>query len=171
MFGDRLVSIAIFVLLGVIFIAARSGLLPENICNNNLFYNIFREFIHIDTYHFILNAIALYYVSRLEARVGSAKYALLVTAIVIVSALITYLANAMFNFTCAIGFSGVLLGLMAYDLLTRDKTINWKALVYLLLVSINPTAAGGQTVSISGHLIGIISGVLMFGADQAIKYV
>ena len=153
------VSIAIGIVLVAIFTMYKSGKFTQLPCENNLLKNASRDFIHVDTYHLIVNMLALYYVSDLEVQIGSVKYTALVTIIVAVSAVLTYFADKVLHLTCSIGFSGVLLGLMAYTLLARREKLNWKPILYLIAVSVTPSA---PNISVSGHLIGIIAGVAAF---------
>ena len=158
------VSIVVALVLVAVFVMYRTSNVSVP-CENNLLTNASRDFIHIDPYHLIVNLMGLYYVASLERRVGSYKYASLIAILVALSSIFTYTSEKLFNLNCSIGFSGVLLGLMTYGLLSRREKIDWKPVLYLVAISITPTA---PNVSVSGHLIGIVAGITAFFGTQLI---
>jgi membrane associated rhomboid family serine protease len=157
--SNKPVSIAVGVVLVAIFTMYQTGKLHKLPCENNLLKNASRDFIHVDMYHLVINMLGLYYISDLEIQIGSVKYTALIAAIVVLSSLYTYLTKKVLDLTCAIGFSGVLLGLMAFALLSQREKLDWKPIFYLVAISVNP---GAGNISVSGHLIGIAAGVTAF---------
>lgn len=159
----RPVSIVLGVALSVVFGLYRGNVVQGIDCGNNVGAAIVRDFTHVDIMHFIVNMASFAYVSGVEAREGSVKYLAVVGGILILSALATVGLTAMLNLRCSIGFSGVVLGLMAYGLVTSDLKQFWIPLAYLLLVSVLPTSSN---VSISGHLIGLGAGSIIGLIDR-----
>ncbi len=153
----RLVSLVIGVLLVAIF---GLKLDTSTLCNNNILHNASRDFIHAEPYHLLVNLFGLYYVSALEEKIGSAKYSILVVSLILLSSLITFIARKMFDIKCSIGFSGVILGLLSYMLLDSSKdNSSLYPILYLIAISIYPTS---KNISVSGHLIGIFSGIIAY---------
>lgn len=154
----RPVSIGLGATLATVFGLYRSGKFQTLDCSNTYGATVKRDFIHLDTYHLLVNLLSLFYVSGLEAQIGSVRFLALVGSIVLIAALATMGITRLFNVKCSIGFSGIILGLMAFALLTGRKELNWVPLLYLVAVSVAPT---GQNISVSGHLIGIATGVVL----------
>jgi len=159
----RPVSIVIGVALSVVFGLYRGGVLTDIDCSNNVGAALLRDFTHVDVLHFLVNMVSFAYVSGVEKREGSLKYLAVMGGILILSALATVGLTAWLNVRCSIGFSGVVLGLMAYGLITSDLKQFWVPLLYLLAVSIMPTSSN---VSISGHLIGLGAGSIIGLLDR-----
>lgn len=156
----RPVSIATALALSGVFAYEKSGKAPEVNCENRFLPTVGRDFIHKDTDHFASNMLALLLVSNVEAAVGSAEFLAAMGSILLLSALLTMGLTKLFSIDCSVGFSGVLLGLMTFGLLTADsKVLNWSAVALLVLTSVAPLFTGNSGgVSVSGHLIGIAAG-------------
>lgn len=157
----RPVSIATGVALITVFGLYKSGKLDESKidCSNKFLPTVARDFTHVDTMHLVFNLVALFYVSKMETQFGSIQFLALMGLIVLITALGTMAATKLFGVNCAVGFSGALLGLMAFGLTSGTEKLNWLPLVYLVAVSVIPVP--GQNISISGHLIGIATGALL----------
>ena len=154
----RLVSISIAILLAAIYGAYSTGTLTEIPCQNTLLNSAVRDFIHVDSYHLIVNLLGLYYVSTLEQKVGPLHYTAVISGIVAISAVLTFFVTKVLAVNCSIGFSGVILGLMSYTLARRGLHVSWQPILYLIAVS---ASSRSPNVSVSGHLIGIVSGLLV----------
>jgi hypothetical protein len=59
---------------------------------------------------------------------------------------------------CSIGFSGILFGLMTWELITTRK-IDIELLLAIVVTVVAPSI-GNKKVSLTGHTIGAVSGVL-----------
>ena len=159
----RPVSIVIGIALAAIFGLYSSGTINQIDCRNTVGAAVVRDFTHTDLVHFLVNIVSFAYISGVEAREGSLKYVAVVGGVLLLSALATVGLTALFNVQCSIGFSGVVLGLMAYALVSSETKQFWVPLIYLLVVSILPTDGN---VSISGHLIGIAAGSIIGAIDR-----
>jgi membrane associated rhomboid family serine protease len=159
----RPVSIILGVALSVVFGLYRSNVVQGVDCSNNVGAAVVRDFTHTDTLHFLVNMLSFVYVSGIESREGSVKYLAVIGGILLLSALATVGLTTMLKLRCSIGFSGVILGLMAYGLVTSDLKQFWVPLLYLIGVSVLPTS---QNVSISGHLIGLGAGSIIGLIDR-----
>ena len=155
---NRVVSSLIGAILVAVFF-----LRPGVDCTNSLLSTAQREFIHIEPYHLVLNLYALYRISHLEGVVGSPKFAVVTALMVVASTVATHLLTKVLPIKCSIGFSGVLLGLMAYAFVTQSEKMTLLPVVYLALSSV-----GGPNVSVSGHLIGIVCGTLIGVASRLV---
>ena len=158
---DRPVSIFIALFLMLMF--RQRTQIP---CENNLISNSVRDFIHADSYHLLINLFGLYYISDLETKIGSQNYFILILDMILLSSIIKYFVKLYFNTKCSIGFSGVILGAITYNILLQKGSFGIKPILFLILVSIFPSR---QNVSISGHLIGIASGVISFFGQKLIN--
>lgn len=156
----RPVSIAVAAALTGVFAYEQSANAKPIDCSNTFGATLSRDFIHTEMPHFASNMLALFLVSNVEAQIGSVEFVAAMGSILLLSALLTMGLTRLFNFNCSIGFSGVLLGMMAFALVSADsKVLNWSALGVLLLTSVAPLATPESRVSVSGHLIGIVSGL------------
>ena len=63
--------------------------------------------------------------------------------------------------TCSIGFSGVLYGLLAWNILT-DRNISMESLITIIVLVIEPSLTSAN-VSFSGHALGAVSGIITYG--------
>jgi len=82
------------------------------------------NFIHIDFEHLLANLFGLYSLSRVERNMGTKPFFFLVLYLLIVSSVIESIIHKIFkNIPCSIGFSGVLFGVMTYEII-KTKKIN-----------------------------------------------
>ena len=173
--GAKKVSAILGIVNIIIYVLIEFGMKNEvnvtKMCTNNMPHGILREFTHFSMYHLITNMVALYYVSRLEPLIGSIQMAAASGLIILISSIFTIIMrHSIPKVKCSIGFSGVILGLLAYEILAKQfQTSNTDGnglkpsiilLVFLALSSVGPS--GAKNVSVSGHLIGIMAGLLSY---------
>lgn len=136
-------------------------------CQNSVKDLILSQFVHIDFTHIVLNMLSFRVISKLELIVGNLKYLGIIGSIVGLNVFFEKLARTLFNLNCSIGFSGVLLGLVAYDTVMRQGyKLDPMTSLFLLYTALAP-ALYIPNLSISGHLIGILSGSII-GLGQSV---
>lgn len=118
-----------------------------------------RPLYHNDFTHLILNSLSLYGLSSMEDVIGKSKFIQAVLFIWIVSRLLLYLLHkiAPSANTYAVGFSGVVFGLIIVYLFTLNEN-NQTELMYLVLSVAPQLFIPG--ISYVGHLCGIIAGLI-----------
>ncbi len=129
-------------------------------CGSGIMDRFYSNFVHTTIPHMVGNLVGLYALARVEKDMGSKKFALLIAYLLIFNTLAEVALHTLVPSTpCSIGFSGILFGILIWELITHkgvDKTI----LASILLITVFPTIAKGDKVSLEGHLIGSISGVV-----------
>lgn len=167
----RPVSVAVGLVLGGVFAYEQSENAKPIDCANTFDATLGRDFIHTETSHFVSNMLALLLVSNVEAKVGSVQFLCVMGLILLISALVTMGLTSLFKLKCSIGFSGVLLGMMSYALVAADsKVVNWSALGVLVLTSVAPLLQANSRISVSGHLIGICTGLAVGLAARLVLF-
>ena len=127
-------------------------------CKYNLLETVLRSFIHVDILHLIFNLIAFWNIVR-QSHLGNYQLLFIVSSLIVMTTIGELVVNQIIPLTCSIGWSGIVLGLLAYTMLSKMKKWDWKILLYLVFISVR----GPSNVSISGHLIGVFSGILLYG--------
>lgn len=127
-------------------------------CEKNMVSIFYSNFIHVEPYHLIANLFALYVLSRVERDIGAKQFSMLILFLLVITSLTEVLIHKIIHLPCSIGFSGILFGVMAYEI-TSKKGFDW-----LLLLSISGIIASSSLQdsrsSLVGHTIGAISGVI-----------
>lgn len=128
-------------------------------CDKNMVDNFKSTFVHVDRLHLMSNLYALYALSRVERELGTKKFLILIIFLVCINTIIeTSLHKITNKIPCSIGFSGILFGIMAYEIITQ-RGIDPYILSSILIMVITPSLKSSK-VSFSGHLIGTVSGVI-----------
>lgn len=127
-------------------------------CGTNLVSKLTSNFVHIDFYHLVSNLVGLFALSKIEEKLGAKKFLLLILFLVTITSAIEIVLHKLFkSYPCSIGFSGILFGILTYEITTLHKFDP------LLLVPIFTTIflpSNAEKTSILGHFIGAISGVI-----------
>ena len=85
--------------------------------DNDFLTRLSSNFIHIETLHLLSNIIGLITLSYIEKNIGTFKFIKLICLLVILISIF----ELFFKNQCSIGFSGVLYGLISYDMITEKK--------------------------------------------------
>jgi membrane associated rhomboid family serine protease len=126
-------------------------------CQKTFIAHLSNTFMHASTLHIIGTVLALGIMSRIEYDQGSLTFTLLVTSLVILSSLLEYqLRLCDKSAPCGIGFSGIVIGLVAFEL--KDTTL--MQATPLLMTLLYP-ALINPSISFEGHAIGVIAGLFM----------
>lgn len=157
---SRPVTTTLSVLMVVILILYSVGYLKNFYCENNVINGLNRTFIHGSWDHILANILAFYALSRIEIKHGSGFFISLILQIAVLAALIEFVARKFIHLKCSVGFSGVLFGLLAWELVSKKSKVDKQVLYTLAIAIILPSLVSEKT-SFSGHLIGAISGLLI----------
>jgi len=157
------VSITTSIILIFIYIFYRSQLLTQIPCDPTIVNSLYRHFVHIDLSHIVSNIFALIVLSKIENKIGSKKFFILLILLIILNTIFDYIFRIIVkNSKCSIGFSGILFGLLSYSLITNSNNgkINLQIIALIIILTIEPSMKS-KNVSLVGHSIGAISGIII----------
>ena len=148
---------AILVVVSLLFIFRQWVNLP---CGHDVLSAFSRNFIHVDPLHLIINLYGFYRLSDLEFSLGSIRYLVLILVLSFFQTVLEwlYLTIRPLGVSCSIGFSGILFGILTF-MFFFDRGIDF-TLLSALLLSIVSSAATDRRISFTGHLFGVIAGLL-----------
>ena len=154
------VTLVIGVSVVIIFLLYTTSVVKSIPCGKGFMDTFMSNFVHVDLYHLLANVYALYTLSRVEVGLGSKKFFSLIVFILILNTLIEVIAKKVFpSMKCSIGFSGVLFGVLAYELITKSRDINKIQIIIAIVVMVAGSSMNSK-VSLEGHLIGAVSGII-----------
>ena len=148
---DKKVSLYISLVNLIVFLLYKIEFFNEIPCHGGLISNIKGDFVHKQFTHLLLNLIGLYILSDIEKHIGSQKFLKLVVFIIGTTSIIE---TQFYSNYCSIGFSGILYGLLAYQMLISNK-IEIDIIIVLILLYFTEKDVSSN----SFHLIGFLSGV------------
>ncbi|MCP3682258.1 MAG: rhomboid family intramembrane serine protease, partial [bacterium] len=94
-----------------------------------------------------------------EINMGCNKFVALILFLLLFNTMSEVIINKIFKrMPCSIGFSGVIFGIAAWELVT-NKGFDWIVLLSLGIMIAGPTIKNPKA-SLSGHIVGAISGVV-----------
>lgn len=151
-------SLFIAIILVFVSVLYSSKALTNLPCENKVNDLFLTNFIHTDIWHLLTNLYGLAVISQIEEKIGTRKFMLLVSFNLVVFVTIDYFYRKISKAKCSIGFSGILYGLLLYELLELHKfSVNLVLSIVLFLIASQIT---NTSVSLSSHIIGVISGVI-----------
>lgn len=153
----KVVSSIIAIILLLIHFNSSQENLPT-ICVDGITNSVMRNFYHVDSPHLYVNLLTFKALSRIEMQIGSVNYLMLLISILVIASFLDYIVNSIFSLKCSIGFSGVLFGLLAWEMVTQHEFSPY-ALLLLAVNVISPTIKNPQA-SLMGHGIGALAGVI-----------
>ena len=116
---DVPVSVFISVCIIIIFLLYITSILKSIPCNNDVISIFISNFVHTNFLHLFSNLYAIYALSRVEQAIGGKQFIILVVFLLVLNTLLETLVNRKLNIPCSIGFSGVLYGIMTWELVTQ----------------------------------------------------
>src|SRR3990167_1590937 len=122
------VSKSVIVILVIVFLLYFTTILKQTPCENRLSDVFLSNFVHTDFYHLLGNVLALYGMIRVEKEMGSKRFFLLIAYLLVMNSLIEVALHKFFSVPCGIGFTGVLFGLIAFEMVS-NKPVD----IYLIL--------------------------------------
>jgi len=155
------VPVSVFLAVGVIVIFSlyATTALKEIPCGKDLMSLFYSNFVHVDVYHLLSNIFALYALSRVEITIGSKKFIALIVFLLLFNTLAETAMNRLFKgLPCSIGFSGVLFGVAAWELF-MGKDVDWMVALSLVVMISGPSIRNPK-VSLMGHIVGSVAGVV-----------
>ena len=154
-----LITNFIIIILFIIFSLYRTLFLTSLPCKKNLLSVFLSNFVHIDFYHLIANLFVLYSLIRIELEIGFKKFFFLITFLTLFNTILELFYFKLYPTSkCSIGFSGVIFGLLTWELV-KNKKLDFTLLAYIIMIVIAPSVNNPQ-VSLSGHAIGAFSGII-----------
>jgi membrane associated rhomboid family serine protease len=127
-------------------------------CDKDMLSIFMTNFIHIDITHLISNLVALYALSRVEYKTGPKKFFILLIFLLIFNTIFEFILHKIINTPCSIGISGILYGILTFEIICTNN-IDYNMLGAVLLNVFISYGIDNKS-SLSGHLIGAISGIL-----------
>jgi membrane associated rhomboid family serine protease len=155
------VPISVFISLSIIiiFLLFNAKVLTSIPCGKSIHDVFLGNFIHVDPTHLISNMYALYTISRVEQEMGFTPFIYLLIFLLIVNTLLEFYIRSIWkDIPCSIGFSGILFGLFTWELVSNKK-VDAEMLIAIIIMVVGPSM-NHKNISISGHFIGAISGVI-----------
>lgn len=161
----------LFVFLVVIFSMYFTSALKTIPCEKNMVSVLYSNFIHTDFYHLASNLFGLYSLTDVEIRLGSKKFLTLILFLLLFTSLLEIILYRIIKTPCSIGFSGILYGVFTFEMISKDKYVDYKILGSIIL-NIMFSKIMNSKSSLYGHIIGVISGIcgaLIYKKIQEIK--
>jgi len=143
-----------------VYWAYRSGRFTELPCGPGWLEAFKRNFVHVDLTHLAANLVSFWILSRIELAKGSKHYAALILVLLVLfttGEVLLHLGQGPQK--CAIGFSGILFGLLAWEIVTNHANLNGQLFVGLLLTLVG-TSFKNPKASLQGHALGVAVGLL-----------
>ncbi len=159
---DNILFFALAIPMILITILYHTGTFKNIPCDNNIFSNAARNFIHVDTMHIIGNLSVFFILSHELVKTFGFKYVLiLILALLIIIVIFdTIYLKFVPNQRCSIGFSGILFGLLVWNILSKSS-ITASSLISIGILVLFPSMTSSN-VSLSGHLIGAGAGLVTY---------
>lgn len=148
----------IFAILVLVFI--RHGVLNHEFsCEHSMLNIAYRQFVHVELMHLLVNLYGLYALSRVENKIGLKNFLILVLSLLVVSTVLEFGASKFIDLNCSIGFSGILFGILAWELVT-GQSVDFSLIAVIIFMVIQPSMTNPKA-SLIGHAIGAVSGVIV----------
>ena len=158
-YKDVPVSVFFGISILLIFILYTTSVIKTIPCGEGILNTFMRNFIHIDIYHIIANLFSLYALSRVEQKIGLQRFLILILFLLAFNTIIESAAKKVKpDLKCSIGFSGVLFGIMTWELITTKK-LDLYLLLSIITIIILPSLQNSKA-SLVGHAIGAVSGII-----------
>ena len=158
--NDIPVCISIFSIIILIYSFYITGALKTLPCDKNFTSIISSNFVHIDYLHLLSNLYGIYGLSRVEIKLGTINFIILLILLILLNTIFEMmLCNLFPNQRCSIGFSGVLYGIIMFEIIFDNK-IDYEILNSLIVSVLLPSSVN-RKISLSGHIIGLLSGSLI----------
>jgi membrane associated rhomboid family serine protease len=159
------VSTFVAVSIIVVFLLYTTSVLKSVPCGKDVLSQFKSNFVHTNGSHLFANLFSLYTLSRVEVRIGSKAFFTLVSILLVTNTMIeTVLHKIKPDMKCSIGFSGVLFGILVWEMISRSK-LDLYLLAAISLQVVAPSM-GDSKISFVGHAVGAVSG-LVIGAVWA----
>lgn len=128
-------------------------------CKNSFINVVLRNFIHTNTFHFISNLAGLIILYKVESSTGFNHFALIFLSLLFINSIIEWVLYQYTNMKCSIGLSGIIFGFAVFELMNVSNC-TLSALIGLVAMITLPSIKNSD-VSVLGHLIGVVSGMII----------
>ena len=143
----------------IIFMLFNANIISYIPCGDGIHEVFYSHFVHTDMAHLLSNLYALYAISRVEQMMGFRSFFWLIVFILALNTLAEYFARKYIKgMKCGIGFSGILFGLMSWELMTKQD-VDIQIIFAIALMVVTPSLKN-KKVSLAGHMIGAVSGIV-----------
>ena len=150
------VSAFFSVVIIIVFLLYFTSIFKTIPCGNTVLDQFYSNFIHTDIYHISAN---LYALSRVERKMGTKKFLYLIIFLLVFNTILEILAKKLKpELQCSIGFSGVLYGVMTWELVT-EKDLDMYILSSIIIMTVLPSLKS-KNISLLSHGIGAFSGII-----------
>jgi hypothetical protein len=157
---DIPVSLFLSVSIVLVFALYVTTVLKTIPCGRNILSSFCGNFVHIDLFHLAANLVTLYTLTRVERDIGAKRFSLLILFLLIFTSVMEVIAHKIFpDIACTIGFSGILFGIMAWELTTK-RGLDLLVVISIVGVAVMPTIQNPKRASLLGHLVGVLSGII-----------
>ena len=157
---DIPVSLFLSVSIVLVFALYVTTVLKTIPCGRNILSSFCGNFVHIDLFHLAANLFTLYTLARVERDIGAKRFSLLIVFLLIFTSIVEVTMHKIFpNMACTIGFSGILFGIMAWELTTK-RGLDFLVVISIIGVAVMPTIQNPKRASLLGHLVGVVSGII-----------
>ena len=157
------VSMAIALLLVLVWVCTKCGVFEVR-ATRTLLNQFLSSVEHGSGVHLALSLIGLYLTSRMEVEYGSAIFGALVLCAFLLSGLLEFaVRTAAPKIPWSIGFGGVIIALVTFNLMDAPS---FRAAGFLLLIILYPNLTNPEA-SLTGHLVGAVTGVILYAASSA----
>lgn len=158
-FNDVPVSLFLAVSIVVVFSLYVTTAIKTIPCGKDIMSLFLSNFVHIDLYHLMVNLFALYALSRVEREIGGKKFISLIVFLLIFTSIIEVVIHKVYPYLpCSIGFSGVLFGIMTWELISK-KELDIVLIFTIIGMVILPSVQNSKA-SLLGHAVGAIGGII-----------
>jgi membrane associated rhomboid family serine protease len=153
------ISSVISTIIIVVYLLYISSIIKTVPCGNSVLERFYSNFFHVDAQHLFTNLVSLYGLSRVERKMGTKPFITLIIFSLVLNTILEAILHTHFpNIKCGIGFSGVIMTVITYELITTKKLDIW-LLTGLFAMTIGPSLKSDK-VSVAGHAVGVISGLI-----------
>ena len=149
----------IAVVLIVVFLLYVTTLLKVVPCGKDIMSAFYSQFVHLDINHLLANLLALYSLSRVERKIGWNNFTALLVFLISINVVIEVAVHKVRpNLPCSIGFSGILFGILTWEMVSSRK-LDVIMLLSIIFMVVWPSMKS-PNVSTTGHCIGAVSGII-----------
>lgn len=158
---ERPVFVSVSLMLIFIMVMYNYNIFTDVPCGDGVSKIVQRQFTHVSISHIMSNLFVFYLLSQMELKYGSQQFLLLLLQIVVICVGFEYLLQQITPVPCSIGFSGILFGLLAWELMQKNNhKIDIMFIIILVGIIIAPSLTNPRA-SLLGHAMGAVSGLVV----------
>ena len=129
-------------------------------CGKNFRANLVSNFVHVEPLHLLSNLFGIYVLSRVEKKIGPVNFIIVVSSILLLNTIFeTLLHIATDSIRCSIGFSAILYGIFAWEMVSGVRCID--KTILLAIIGDIIASQFNKNIAVLSHFIGIISGAII----------